>query len=650
MAVSWTLVLALAAGILSQGQLPGLPQAAPRSALVVGQVIDAGTGTPISGALVEVRMQATLAAPVNPFTGRPGPPQLTQTPRVLTGSDGRFVFRQLPKCKCMLTAEKPGYLSGAYGRRRPGGDSQALVLVDGQKISGIRIFLWRHSAISGVVVDEAGEPVVGIQMRAFLRITVAGQRRFSTTGSVGWTDDRGVYRIHGLLPGDYLVAAMSTKVSVAASTAEDVRRNGAMPPAIGEIGAATVAGRGASIQIGDALLTLVGSAVGPPPSNDGHAFVYPTTFHPNTASPSRSTIVTVASGEERSGIDLQLVPVATRRVSGVIATTDIQPGGIPVRLMAEDAADTPLEQEVATTVTDRTGAFVFPAVPVGLYSLRAVKGGQPPTGLSGTSTIIRTGTGTISSADMLNVGFYINSSSSVRWASLPLAVGRDDISNLSIALRPGLSLIGRAEFAGSRDRAGVRLTQVPVMINTLSDSFRIAEVSGRFDGNGQFSAFGFPAGRYVVKTGPPPQGWFLQSITYNGRDILDTPFNLDATDATGVTFTFTDRPTEVIGSVRNGAGATDAGATVIVFPSDSQTWSSMWINPRRFRSVRVDATGVFKISPLPAGSYFIIAIPDEISADWQDASVLDALSHSASQLTIAEGESKTLDLRIKELR
>ena len=117
----------LTAGILSQGQLPGLPPAAPRTALVVGQVIDAGTGTPVSGALVELRMQVPLSAPPSPFS-RPAPPtQLLQTPRVLTGSDGRFVFRGFPKGNFLLTAIKPGYLNGAYGRRRPGGDSAARV-------------------------------------------------------------------------------------------------------------------------------------------------------------------------------------------------------------------------------------------------------------------------------------------------------------------------------------------------------------------------------------------------------------------------------------------------------------------------------------------------------------------------------------------
>jgi hypothetical protein len=641
--------LALTAGMLAQGPLPGLPQVAPRSALVVGQVIDAGTGTPVSGALVEVRMQAPLTLPPNPFTRPAAPSQLTHTPRVLTGSDGRFVFRRLPKGNFILTAMKPGYLNGAYGRRRPGGDSQALVLVDGQKIGGLRVYLWRHSAISGVVVDEAGDAVVGIQMRAFLRTIVAGQRRFTTAGTIGWTDDRGVYRIHGLLPGDYLVASGGTKVSVAASTAEDVRRSGAMPSSIAEIGAATAAGRGSSIQVGDALLTLTGSAIGPAPSNDGHAFVYATTFHPNTTNPVRSTIVSVASGEERGGIDFQLVPVATRRVSGVIVSNDGQPGGIPVRLLAEDAADTPLEQEVAATVTDRAGAFVFPAVPVGLYSLRVVKGGRPVNGLAGTSTIVQTGGGTIASADLVSANLYLDAFS-VRWASVPIAVGRDDISNLSISLRPGLGLTGRAEFAGTREGPSARLAQVPVMIDSTGETSRIAAVTGRFDGYGQFSAFGFPAGRYVIHVGPAPPGWFLQSITYNGRDVSDAPFSLDAADATGITFTFTDRPSEVIGTVRNSAGTSDPGATVIVFPADSQTWSSMWLNSRRFRSMRVEPTGVFKISPLPAGSYYIVAIPDEVSGDWQDPSFLDALSRGATQLTIGEGESKTLDLRLRELR
>jgi hypothetical protein len=189
-----------------------------------------------------------------------------------------------------------------------------------------------------------------------------------------------------------------------------------------------------------------------------------------------------------------------------------------------------------------------------------------------------------------------------------------------------------------------------VVFDSMAETSRIAPVPGRFYGYGQFSAFGLAPGKYVIRVGSPPQGWFLQSITYNGRDVLGTPLDVDTAETTGITFTFSDRPTEIVGSARNSAGTSDPGASVIVFPSDSQTWSSMWLNAQRFRSVRVEATGAFKISPLPAGSYFIVAVPDEVTADWQDPSFLDALSRGATSVTITEGESRTLDLRVRELR
>src|SRR5262249_30526735 len=137
---------------------------------------------------------------------------------------------------------KPGYLDGEYGRRRPGGQSQPLVLADEQKIGNVRIFMWRQSAILGLVLDEAGEPVVGIQIRALRRTMVGGRRRCVAAGMPGWRDDRGMYRVAGLLPGDYLVAAPSTQVSVPISTAREQRQSGGNSPAVTEIGASVAPG------------------------------------------------------------------------------------------------------------------------------------------------------------------------------------------------------------------------------------------------------------------------------------------------------------------------------------------------------------------------------------------------------------------------
>jgi hypothetical protein len=635
-------------------QLPGLSQAVPRSALVVGQVIDAASGAPVAGAVVDISVAPSVvpeAAPnQNPRLAAPSA-RVPPAPRVMTGADGRFVFRRLPKGTFVITAVKHAYLEGAFGRRRPGGASQTMVLVDGQKVGGLRIYMWRHAAISGVVTDEAGELVIGVQVRALLRTIVGGRRRFAFAGTLGWTDDRGVYRIHGLLPGEYLVAAVATQISVAASLAQETRRAGVPPPAVAEIGAATAAGGPSSMQVGDAVLTLGRSAIGPAPARDGRLFVYPTTFHPNTPNPLRATQVTVAAGEERGGVDLNLLPVPTRRVSGVLTSPDGQTSGLNVRLLAEDAEDTPLELEVATTVTSRNGSFVFPAIPVGLYSIRVMKGIPLAGGLSGTTTVIQTASGaTVSSPDTIDPRLYVNPNAAL-WTSVPVAVGRDDMENVTLALQTGLRIAGRAEFEGAGQKPVMsRLSQVPVLVEPTGATSRMAPVTGRFDNSAQFSAAGLPGGKYLLRVGAAPPGWFLKSAIYNSRDVLDSPLDLDTTDALGVVFTFTDRVTEITGTVRSATGVGNTDATVIVFPSDSQAWSGSWLDPRRFRSTRVEATAAFKVSPLPAGDYWVVAIPDEVSRDWQDPAFLDALSRVASQVSLGEGEKKLLDLRVREVR
>src|SRR5687767_9938879 len=87
------------------------------SGLIVGQVVDAGSGRPLAGALV-----AISGPPVRGAVPPPG---------VLTGNDGRFVFRGLPRGNYNLVAHKAGFAQGAHGRTRPAGPSVPLNLGDG---------------------------------------------------------------------------------------------------------------------------------------------------------------------------------------------------------------------------------------------------------------------------------------------------------------------------------------------------------------------------------------------------------------------------------------------------------------------------------------------------------------------------------------
>src|SRR5687768_15083435 len=106
-----------------------LPVQQTGAGMLVGQVVDAAGSRPIAGAIV------TIGGSLNaPGAGGGGPRVImmgpggaamdpgggpNQVPRVMTDSEGRFAFRNLPRGSFNLTAQKAGYLEGAYGRFRP---------------------------------------------------------------------------------------------------------------------------------------------------------------------------------------------------------------------------------------------------------------------------------------------------------------------------------------------------------------------------------------------------------------------------------------------------------------------------------------------------------------------------------------------------
>jgi len=115
-----------------------------------------------------------------------------------TGSAGQFVFFNVPDGYYFLISTREGYFPGAYGQRRPNGQgTPILVTKDSDVFAQLRMH--RKGAITGRVLDEnnvgiEGVPVVAYRAKLPLRVVAQGV-----------SDDRGVYRIHGLVSGKYWV-------------------------------------------------------------------------------------------------------------------------------------------------------------------------------------------------------------------------------------------------------------------------------------------------------------------------------------------------------------------------------------------------------------------------------------------------------------
>jgi len=150
----------------------------------------------ISGRVINENGQAVSHAAI--FLSSPMDP--TQTRSSSTNDNGNFQVNGLDALIYTVSASAPTYVSAPR-------DPEALLPYYriGDSVS---ISLIKGGVITGTVTSSTGEPVAQVGVRAILIRDANGKPpTFGRFVPEKTTDDRGVYRIYGLSPGTYLVAA-----------------------------------------------------------------------------------------------------------------------------------------------------------------------------------------------------------------------------------------------------------------------------------------------------------------------------------------------------------------------------------------------------------------------------------------------------------
>lgn len=130
-----------------------LPPAAPKApqraagASLAGRVVNAVTAVPLVGAIVRV-------------TGA------GETRVVMTDEEGRFVIGELPPGRFTLFASKGGFVGSPYGQVRPGGVGAPIDVERATAYEKLNIGLAPGAVITGALIDEHGQPVVGAVVSA----------------------------------------------------------------------------------------------------------------------------------------------------------------------------------------------------------------------------------------------------------------------------------------------------------------------------------------------------------------------------------------------------------------------------------------------------------------------------------------------------
>ena len=576
-----------------------------------GTVVTTGTaqitGTVLSGDTTPVPVRrATMT-----LTGDRGGVQLV----VVTDESGQFAFTGLPPDRYTVLAAKAGYLPSRYGSKRPGGSGTPVVVADGQRVA-IAMTLHKGSVLTGTVRDELGAPLPDVTVTAlrYAVSTATGERgpEAATIGSsmafqnyapdafpgTAATDDRGVYRIYGLAPGDYVVSA----------SVRPTRGNPTVSTDIHQVSSADVQ-RAQQLLRGPGMPHGAGGGtpIGSPQRGDGPIDTsrvdYAPVFHPAAIASADATTITLGQSEERAGIDVLVRLVPTARVSGVALQSD----GTPVpgaQISVMDPAGSGVGYSVMRlTRSAADGTFAIAGINPGRYS---VVGTKYPEGLSGEATVELAG----------------------RDVSTP------------IVLAPGVTVSGRVVFEGVSKAPS--MDSVPLILWPPT----VGGARYQMEADGRFAISQLPPGKYQFRiNGRLPAGWVLRSAMVNGADASDIAFEVKpGENIDGVVVTLTDRGAEVSGRFLDAADKPAPDYVLVVFSADRRFWVS---RTRRTQQARPDANGLFVVRDLPAGEYLISAVTDLEDGQWNDPAFLAALAGSSPiKITLAEGDKKVQDIRV----
>jgi hypothetical protein len=582
-------------GHAGQAQIPRGPN------VLAGRVVEITTETPVAGAVV------TIAAP-SPDIRAPQRPPLRN---VMTAADGSFVFRDLPAGKYTIATTAFGYFRSDY-------PPHGVDLPDSAKPTLLTLRVWKFGSISGRVFDERGEPVVGVPVHALKRQSIGGALVLRNDATAAETDDRGIFQIASLPPGRYVVSVLASSISVPAALAESIS---AAPNASArfKVTSALLPG-GARQAAGDGLRLddFVLQRLGPSPvlSPDGRVMAFSNTMHPGTNDPAAAAIVTLGSGESRTGIDIPLQFTPAVRVAGVLTGPSGPVKDVAVRLMSPSVADIDSYEPfgITSAVTDANGRFVFLAVPAGQYTLQA---------------------SLVALASEAAPGIALSTAQ-------PLTVADTDVTGLQLVMSSGPTVHGRVEYKAAPGTPASAYDRVTVTLRPVAaTSWRAPPAIVGPDGT--FEVTGLATGRHEIYAASAA-GWRVIDVTIGSRSLGDYVIDLGDRDITGVVLTMSNASQRVSGTVTDARGAADPDALVVVFPADTQVWREGIFQSRRVQRVRASSTGAFDMTFLSPGEYYLTAVSARYALEWEDPAFLERLVPGATRVTLAGGDHKIMSL------
>ena len=340
---------------------------------------------------------------------------------------------------------------------------------------------------------------------------------------------------------------------------------------------------------------------------------FATTYYPGTTSPAQGQRVIVRASQEVQNVSFALSATRLTTISGrVLSSTNEPVTQAMVRVQPADRNDMMSMMMFSGGMTRGDGAFQIAGMTPGNYVLVVTpRNGPDP---------------------------------SSEFGQLRLTVGNESIDNVLIITGRGAVLQG-VITTDEGVPLPVRPSQVSIFARPTDMGMPTfgPSMPPKVNDDWTFELQGLGDPRIIGGSVMDSPDWTLKAVLHNGIDVTDTGIEFVPNQTVqGVEIVFSRKRTELSGMVIGANGKPDFDATVVAFAQDSRRWTP---GNRYLRTGRPNQDGRYTIRGLPPEDYFVAVVKELEPGRMTDPEFLETLRDAAVRLTLAEGETKTQDVK-----
>lgn len=342
---------------------------------------------------------------------------------------------------------------------------------------------------------------------------------------------------------------------------------------------------------------------------------YAPTYYPNAVNITEAQRLTIGVGQMLSDINLALSPTRLARITGSAVDSDGKPlaGATVIMIQVAGAA----AMAVAGGQVRPDGSFSVANVSPGDYTVRAIS----------------------------NTGGLLSQAGELVQAMVTVA--GEDIAGLRLTGVKSSTVTGRVILPQAPQAATSGPSVASLQLLALSSTPDLLNVpsTARVGDDSTFEMKVQP-GNHLFRMNPSAgfANTRIKAVRLNGADVTDSGIDFRPNeDVSGLEVELTTQLSDLSGSVSNARGESVKDYTVVVFARDRQRWG---FASRYLSGGRPDQDGKYRVRSLPAGEYYAIALDYVEQGAGTDPEFLERARDRATEFSMNDGETKTLDLKL----